>query len=236
MNIPQHSFNDITRTIRVLPCVAGHHLDYTLGEELPLFAPPKDKRLSYGVGYNSYRQRKALGLPYFKSGKGTSYKTWANMMRRNYGSENPVYEGCRVCRKWHDYQEFAAWYSVQPYAFEADAELDKDILDPMNTVYSPEHCSVVPKLINQIFRDTRSRRGKLPIGVSVASGGVGFVSVLSMFGKPDALGIFDDITEAFRAYQSAHRVYCNQLADIYESKLDARVIHRLRNCSRHIRD
>ncbi|NMY34165.1 hypothetical protein HBR94_21915 [Pseudomonas sp. WS 5412] len=232
----QHSIYDVTRTIYVLPSVAGIHLDYSLGEELPLFAPPKDERLSYGVGYNSYRRRKALGLPYFKSGKGTPYKTWANMMRRTYGPEKPAYVGCRVCRKWHDYQEFAAWYSVQPYAFEADAELDKDILDQLNPEYSPEHCSVVPKLINQIFRDTRSRRGILPIGVSVAPGGVGFVSVLSMLGKPVALGKFHDITEAFRAYQSAHLAYCNQLADSYESKLDARVITRLRTCSRHIRD
>lgn len=232
----QHSIYDVTRTIYVLPSVAGIHLDYSLGEELPLFAPPKDERLSYGVGYNSYRRRKALGLPYFKSGKGTPHKTWANMMRRNYGPEKPAYVGCRVCRKWHDYQEFAAWYSVQPYAFEADAELDKDILDQLNSVYSPEHCSVVPKLINQIFRDTRSRRGILPIGVSVAPGGVGFVSVLSMFGKSVVLGKFHDITEAFRAYQSAHQAYCNQLADSYESRLDARVIKRLRTCSRHIRD
>jgi hypothetical protein len=231
-----HSTIDFVRTIYVDPCVAGYHLDYSLGEEIPLFGPPLDEPLTYGFGYNSGCRRKAIGMPYFKTGKGTPYKAWHNMMRRNYGSEKPAYEDCRVCTKWHDYQEFASWYSVQPYAFEADAELDKDILDQSNTVYSPENCTVVPKLINQIFRDTRSRRGKLPIGVSVASGGVGFVSVLSMFGKPVVLGKFDDITEAFRAYQSAHRAYCNQLADIYESKLDTRVINRLRTCSRHIRD
>ncbi|RBL70264.1 hypothetical protein C3E98_018070 [Pseudomonas sp. MWU13-2625] len=233
----QHSITDITRTIHVDSCEAGLHLDYSLGEELPLFPPPPGGSLTYGVGYNSGRRRRALGMPFFKSGKGTPYKTWHNMMRRAYGpKKSSAYEDCSVCRKWWDYQEFAAWYSLQPYAFEPDAELDKDILDQLNCVYSPEHCSVVPKVINQIFRDTRSRRGVLPIGVSVASGGVGFVSVLSRFGKPDVLGIFDDITEAFSAYQSAHRAYCNQLADIYESKLDARVIHRLRSCSRHIRD
>ncbi|WP_245220321.1 hypothetical protein [Pseudomonas umsongensis] len=176
-------------------------------------------------------------MPYFKTGKGTPYKTWHNMMRRAYDpKKSAAYEDCRVCRKWWDYQEFAAWYSLQPYAFEPDAELDKDILDQLNCVYSPEHCSVVPKVINQIFRDTRSRRGVLPIGVSVAPGGVGFVSVLSMLGKRVELGKFDDITEAFRTYQSAHSAYCNRLADSYESRLDARVIGRLRTCSRHIRD
>lgn len=233
----QHSINDVTRTIYVLPSVGGVHLDYSLGEELPLFGPPLDGSLTYGVGYNSGGRRKAMGIPYFKTAKGTPYKAWHNMMRRAYGPKKATaYEYCDVCKKWWDYQEFAAWHSKQPYAFEDDAELDKDILDPLNTTYSPEHCSVVPKLINQIFRDTRSRRGRLPIGVSIASSGVGFVSVLSMFGKPSVLGIFEDITEAFRAYQSAQRAYCNQLADSYESRLEPRVIERLRTCSRHIRD
>lgn len=233
----QHSINDITRTIFVAPCVAGVRLDYSLGEELPLFGPPKDEKLTYGVGYNSKDRRKAMGLPYFKTGKGTPHKTWSNMMRRAYGPKKAAaYENCSVCLKWHDYQEFAAWYSMQPYAFENDAELDKDILDSLNTVYSPEHCSVVPKLINQIFRNTRSRRGKLPIGVSIASGGIGFVSVLSMYGKPAVLGTFLDITEAFRTYQVAHQAYCIELVEKYTDKIDLRVIERLRTCSRHIRD
>lgn len=139
----QHSINDITRTILVAPCVAGIHLDYSLAEELPLFGPSLDKSLTYGVGYNSGGRRKAMGLPDFKTGKGTPYKHWHNMLRRAYGPKRAAaYEDCSVCRKWWDYQEFAAWYSAQPYAFEDDAELDKDILDPLNTVYSPEHCSV----------------------------------------------------------------------------------------------
>lgn len=227
---------DSIKTIYVAPCVAGYHLDYSLGEELPLFAPPLDKPLTYGFGYNSGRRRKAMGMPYFKTGKGTPYSTWHNMMRRNYDSDAPAYQGCRVCRKWHDYQEFAAWYSVQPYAFEADAELDKDILDPLNTLYSPEYCSVVPKLINQIFRDTRSRRGKLPIGVSEISAGTGVVATLSMYGKPIELDRLSDITEAFRTYQAAHHEYCLELAEKYDGQLDSRVIARLRTCSRHIRD
>lgn len=134
----QHSINDITRTILVAPCVAGIHLDYSLGEELPLFGPPLAQPLTYGFGYNSGRRRKAMEMPYFKTGKGTPYKAWHNMMRRAYGPKKAAaYEDCSVCRKWWDYQEFAAWYSMQPYAFETDSELDKDIFDPLNTNYSP---------------------------------------------------------------------------------------------------
>lgn len=225
------------KTIYVLPQVWGTPLDFTLGEELPLFGPPANDGKICGVGYNSYKRRKALGMPYFKTGPRTPYKRWLNMIQRCYRGEKVAYDGCTVCLKWHDYQEFAAWFTEQPYACESDAELDKDILDRLNTVYSPESCSVVPKVINQVFRNTRSRRGRLPLGVSVAPGGNGFVSVISMFGQRVELGKkCHDIAEAFERYQSAHRAYCAQLADRYESKLDARVLRVLRAHSRHMRD
>jgi hypothetical protein len=234
MNQSNETFN--IKAIRVLPHLIGMHLDYSLGEEAPLFSPSGGTGGICGVGYNSWKRRKALGMPYFRVGAGTPYKRWVNMMERCYRDEKSAYDDCTVCPKWHDYQEFAAWFAAQPYAGAKDAELDKDILDPLNKMYSPEFCSVVPKVINQVFRDTRSRRGALPIGVSAASGGNGVVSVLSMFGKRVELGTFRDITEAFKTYQAAHRKYCNELVDLYESQVDVRVIERLRTYSRHIRD
>lgn len=158
------------------------------------------------------------------------------MLRRCYESEATAYAGCTVCRKWHDFQEFADWFVDQPYASEADMELDKDILDPLNTVYSPEFCSLVPRVMNQIFRDTRSQRGVLPIGVTIASRGKGFITRLSKYGESVYLGKRHNIIEAFEAYKAAHRKYCNELADRYEGAIDARVIERLRSYTRHIHD
>jgi len=233
----QHSINDITRTILVVPCVAGIHLDYSLGEELPLFGPPKDKKLTYGVGYNSRRQRKAMDIPYFETGKGTPYKAWHNMMRRAYGPQKAAaYKDCSVCVKWHDYQEFAAWYSLQPYAFEADAELDKDVLDPLNTIYSPANCTVVPKSLNLIFKDSRKLRARLPRGVYVHSSGSGFVAQISKYGNATDLGHFDSPADAFEAYKQARQSYGQELAALYDGLIDERVISRLKNLSAHIRD
>ena len=174
----QHSINDITRTILVAPCVAGIHLDYSLGEEIALIAPLKTDTLVCGVGYNSVDRRKALGLPYHET-TCRSHRRWIDMLRRCYESEATAYAGCTVCRKWLDFQEFADWFVAQPYANAADTELDKDILDPLNTVYSPEYCSLVPRMINQMFRDTRSQRGILPIGVTLGPRRKGFVARIS---------------------------------------------------------
>lgn len=223
------------KTHYVYPEFFGIHLDYSLGEEAPLFAPPRSGRHVCGVGYNSAERRKALGMPYHET-TCRSYRKWFDMMNRCYKSRATAYIGCTVCPKWQDFQEFADWFVSQPYVSEVDMELDKDILDPLNTLYSPEFCSLVPRVINQIFRDTRSQRGKLPIGVTVAARGKGFVSRLSMYGKSVYLGKFHNIIEAFEVYKAAHCMYCNELADTYEARIDARVIERLRTCARHIHD
>lgn len=227
---------DTVQTIYVAPCVAGYHLDYSLGEELPLFAPPANESLTYGIGYNSGHRRKAVGMPYFTTVKGTPFKTWHNMMRRCYNGSQASYEGNRVCRKWLDYQEFAAWYVTQPYAGMPNAELDKDILDPLNTVYSPEYCTVVPKSLNLIFKDSRKLRGRLPRGVYVPSSGSGFAAKISKYGKTTELGRFADPIAAHGAYKQARQAYGQELAELYGGLIDERVIARLKNLSAHIRD
>lgn len=231
----QDFMQDRVKTIYVLPQLAGSRLDYSLGEEAPLFYASAQDKLLCGVGYNSAERRKALGLRYHET-TCRSYRRWVDMLNRCYRSKASAYIGCTVCPKWHDFQEFADWFVNQPYAFEADRELDKDVLDPLNKVYSPEFCSLVPRVINQIFRDTRSQRGNLPIGVTVASREEGFISRLSKYGKSEYLGKCHNILGAFEAYKAAHRKYCNELADRYEGSIDARVIERLRSYTRHIHD
>ena len=77
----QDFMQDRVKTIYVLPQLAGIHLDYSLGEEAPLFAPPRDAKLLYGVGYDSAERRKALGLPYHET-TCRSHRRWIDMLRR----------------------------------------------------------------------------------------------------------------------------------------------------------
>jgi hypothetical protein len=219
----------------VIPEVAGLHLDYSLGQEAALFGPPKDKPLKLGVGYNSHQQRRSAGLPYYLA-TGMVYRQWGNMMNRAYGAKLETRGICTVCPIWHDYQEYARWYYEQPYADYPDAELDKDILRPKNTVYCPEYCSIVPAIMNRIFRDTRRVRGVLPIGVYIAPSGEGVIVRLSKHGVLHYVGRYVCITQAYKAYQKHHRAYCSELADMYEGKVDNRVVERLRRYKRHVRD
>jgi hypothetical protein len=226
-----------TSKVQITLHTAGLPLDHYPGEELPLFLPIKGQDLTYGVGYNSYRQRKALGMPYFGSGKkNRCRKAWDNMMRRCYGGRSPAYEGHRVCKSWLDYQEFAAWYHSQPEAYKPKSELDKNILDPLNMIYSPVHCTLVPKQINLLFKDSQKLRGRLPRGVYVHPSGLGFVARLSKNGKPLALGRFDLIEEAFEAFKKARQEYGKELAEQFYGQIDPRVIEILENLSAHIRD
>lgn len=231
----QDFMQDRVKTIYVLPQLAAIHIDYSLGEELPLLAPLSTDKLLYGVGYNSAERRKTLGLPTHATSC-PAHRRWLDMLRRCYDSDAPAYVGYTVCKKWHDFQEFADWLVAQPYTNAADTELDKDILDPLNRIYSPEFCSLVPRLINQMFRNTRSQRGRLPIGVKEGPRRKGFTARISKYGKQVYIGTFSDIFSAFEAYRAAYSAYCSEVADEYEGKIDQRVIERLRTCSRHIRD
>lgn len=224
-------------SVQIKPQFAGIPLDYYPGEDLPLFLPLPRQKLTYGVGYNSYLQRKALGLSYFDSRRGNRIrKAWDNMMRRCYSVQQSAYEGCRVCRKWYDYQEFAEWYSSQPNAYKSVSELDKDILDPLNMIYSPDHCTVTPKQINLLFKDSRKLRSRLPRGVYEHTSKLGFIARISKHGKSVALGRFETIAEAFEAYKRARQEYGKELAALFEGRIDPRVTERLRNLSAHIRD
>jgi hypothetical protein len=235
MNQINESFN--ISSVQITPYIAGLPLDYYPDEELPLFLPLPDQKLTYGIGYNSYRQRKELGMPYFTSKSGNrARKAWDNMMRRCYRSKQSAYKDCRVCRKWHDYQEFAEWYASQPYAYKSDSELDKDILDPLNMIYSPDHCSLAPKQINLLFKDSRKLRGRLPRGVYEHSSKQGFVARISKNGKSVELGRFESIDCAFEAYKRARQEYGKELATLFDGSIDPRVTERLRNLSAHIRD
>ncbi len=90
----------------------------------------------YGVGF--------LGEGEFKStnkGKHTpAYSSWKSMLRRCYSANTPkCYTNVTVCKEWHNFQNFAAWF-VENYI--EGYHLDKDIKQPNNThkVYSPEVC------------------------------------------------------------------------------------------------
>ena len=91
------------------------------------------------------------------------------MIRRCYSNEYkekaPTYENCTSCREWLNFQVFAKWYHLNRLSDDVKYQLDKDIINRGNKVYSPENCALVPRHINNIILDNKLKRGELPIGV-----------------------------------------------------------------------
>ena len=94
----------------------------------------------YGIGYignGNYCAR--------SGGKITRpYITWFSMLTRCYckkfKAKNPTYIGCTVTEEWHDYQNFASWFTLN---YIDGLQLDKDIKVKGNKIYSPDFCLFV---------------------------------------------------------------------------------------------
>lgn len=141
-----------------------------------------------------------------------SYRAWVDMLDRCY-SDNPRnaewYSDCEVNPLWHNYQDFALWYTGQ-LGHDASYELDKDILVRGNRVYGPDACCLVPTCINKLLLSRAKARGDLPIGVS-RNGGM-FLAKLSINGKQEYLGTFPTSGDAFLAYKSAKELRIKNVA------------------------
>ena len=124
-------------------------------------------------------ERRFKGIGYLGEGKFTfrvnnketkCYQEWIKILNRSYNEEwsnkYPTYENCEVCEEWHNFQNFAKWYYENYYEIKNERmELDKDILNKGNKLYSPQTCIFVPQRINKLFTKSDKVRGEYPIGV-----------------------------------------------------------------------
>lgn len=174
----------------------------------------------YNVGY--------MGVGSFTARiKGTvtiEYQMWSNMLQRCYSSvwhdENPSYVNCTVAPEWHNFQNFAMWCTAQPY-YTYGYELDKDILNPGNRIYSPIMCALVPKEINGLFIDNTNliRDNGLPIGVKVNH------KRYQARTTHVALGTYDTPDEAHHVYLDYILNYKLQILFKYKGNIDERVYY-----------
>ena len=94
-----------------------------------------------------------------------AYKKWNSMLRRCYDKETqdrqPTYKGCSVCIEWHNFQNFALWYNERHID---GCELDKDIKNSNNKIYSPDNCMLVQSKENRVKALARNYTFKSPEG------------------------------------------------------------------------
>ena len=117
----------------------------------------------HGAGCFGIGKYKAFTTSTKKSTK--QYKTWIGMVERCYSvkshKKHPTYIDCTVCKEWLNYQNFAVWFEEH---YIDGFELDKDIIQDGNKVYSPEMCKFVSKKDNAIKASAKTYRMISPSG------------------------------------------------------------------------
>ena len=160
------------------------------------------------------------------------YVLWADMLRRCYSDDfkkkKPTYESCEVSDNFKSYDYFYEWCNEQ-IGFGVDGfELDKDLLNKGNKVYSEDRCVFIPQEINKVLTKRESMRGEHLIGVCWRNKSKAFVAVVSKNkGKQEHLGLFNTELEAFNAYKEAKEFFIKELANKWKGKIDERAYNAL---------
>jgi len=143
-----------------------------------------------GVGCYSYIEHKEAYMAW----RGAIVRGYCNL----YKKERSTYKDCTVCEEWHNFQNFAKWYTEHECCGRG-YDLDKDLLVRGNKVYSPETCTLLPNYINKLISTNYKKDSGLPIGVTMCKNGKFKVRLNNREGNR-YLGIFTDLEAAANAY------------------------------------
>lgn len=211
--------------------VKSTYRDFLLGK----VDNPYDKTI-YGIGY--------LGIGKYGAKKQYKkiYNVWQIMLARCY-CDNPnhtktCYNECTVDPIWFNFQNFAQWYEENYYEIQDQRmQIDKDILYKGNTVYSPEHCMIVPNEINALFVKRKNQRGDTPIGVYYNKNMNVYVAFCWTGGKlKEYLGRYNTPEDAFNAYKIRKEQYIKEVADKYFGQIPQVLYDALYNYKVEITD
>lgn len=154
-----------------------------------------------------------------------AYYAWADMLKRGHSEQylekNPTYSDVTVCKEWHSFVAFRAWWLNN---YREGYELDKDLLVPGNREYGPDVCIYIPGWLNSFTIDSESSRGEFPIGVCLhkPTGKYKAQCCNPITGKLRNLGLFASPEEAHEAWLN----YKLQLAEQLKPEMDA-IDHRI---------
>lgn len=181
----------------------------------------------FGIGF--------IGVGEFKTKNGKrdshEYVIWRAMMTRcycpDYQSRFPTYKECTVDVNWHNFQNFAKWYTENKY-YGLGYELDKDLLTKGNKIYSAKNCCLVPQSINTLTRITFPKIDSLPIGVTRTRFGK-FSARVFMNGKNTSVGTYENINEASDAYVATKELHVKNKAQQWRDRINPSVFNALMN-------
>lgn len=117
----------------------------------------------------------------------------------------PTYLG--TSHLFEDYQHFTTWATMQFGYLNKDAngkywQLDKDLIQRGNKIYSESLCLFVPHRVNCLLTTRTLARGEYPLGVYFETKPGKFrANCQQQSGIPKFLGYFDDPVSAHRQWQ-----------------------------------
>ena len=168
-----------------------------------------------------------------------SFLKWRCMLKRcgdkTYLKDKPTYQQCCVSETFSVYENFEKWFDKQVGNECVDFELDKDLLDKGNKIYSEDLCVLLPKDINMALIKKESTRGQYLIGVSKTKSGK-FNSDCRVGEGIKIRGLFDTEIDAFSYYKINKENYIKELAEKWKSKIDERAYQALINYTVEITD
>ena len=184
------------------------------------------RNLVYGVGVNDWDGAVKVDGKNIKE-----YQLWSDMLKRcfdeKYKQKKPTYEGVTCSKEWLLMTPFIEDVSkMKGYDLEG-WQLDKDILQKGNKLYSKDTCCFVPQEVNSLLTKSDNARGEWPVGVSFHKHAGKFMARLRINGKMKHLGYFTTPDEAFFAYKTAKEAQIKVVAEKWKHHLDERVFQAL---------
>jgi len=184
------------------------------------------RSLVYGVGVNDWDGAVYVGGKLIRE-----YVLWRGVLERCFSDKRkqrqPTYEGVTCSKDWLSMTKFIEDVS-QMKGFGLEGwQLDKDILQKGNKLYSKDNCCFVPQEVNLLLVKRDNSRGEYPVGVYFDKYAGKFKAGLRINGKVKFLGRFTTPEEAFQVYKLAKEAYIKAVAQKWQHLLDNRVFQAL---------
>ena len=149
------------------------------------------------------------------------YHKWIHMLQRcfdnRFKEKHPTYKDTACCERWLCFANFLEDFEIlkQEHNWNVNEKLnlDKDILNKGNKIYSLENCILVPDYINLLFTKNNANRGDCSIGVSYHKRCKKYQAQCSINGKQTRLGLYSTIEQAFNAYKQAKENEIKRIAN-----------------------
>ena len=174
-----------------------------------------------GVGVSDKGVHKA-----YTDGKHTKpYVHWREMLRRCYSTTRDDYKDVEIFSDWLQYQNFASWYSKETTNFDTESclfYLDKDLLLPLNKIYGPENCSILPHNINSAIilpRGFRKINRKYHAKIKTTHKGASSYVLVSGYSMDEIVHKYADVKDEYVSY----------LAEVFKENISKRAFSALKN-------